>query len=204
MDIAVIGAGNVGRALARGWAQARHRVWMGMRTPPEGDDASAVAAGEAIITTGVEDAIAAAEVVVYAIPGTAMPETLAAHLPLLSGRTVVDATNPSASSERTAGAAGVPVIRAFNSVGWENFTASEIAGVRPDLVFAAPDGTPRQIAERLIGDLGPRPVWAGADEAAYRAVDGLATLWFALAFGRGMGRRLAFRVLTPDDARDSG
>src|SRR5260221_9889606 len=118
MDIAVIGAGNVGRALARGWAHAGHRVWMGMRTPPEGGDVAAAADGPAITTTGVEDAIAAAEVVVYAIPGTAMPETLAAHLALLSGRTVVDATNPSASSERTAGAAGVPVIRAFHSVGW--------------------------------------------------------------------------------------
>jgi hypothetical protein len=41
-----------------------------------------------------------------------------------------------------------------------------------------------------------RPVYAGAGPAALAAVDSVAGLWFALALGRGHGRRLAFRVLT--------
>jgi predicted dinucleotide-binding enzyme len=200
MDIAVIGAGSVGRALAGGWARAGHRVWMGLRSPAP----ATMTDGETITTATVEDAIRAAGVVVYAIPGAAVPEAVTSHLPLLEGRMIVDATNPSAGPEHPARAAGLAVIRAFNSVGWENFTASQIAGVRPDLLFAAPDGAPREVAEQLIRDLGPRPVWVGGDEQAYRAVDGLATLWFALAFGRGMGRQLAFRVLTPDDERGGG
>ena len=51
----------------------------------------------------------------------------------------------------------------------------------------------------LIADVGFRPVYAGGSPAAFAAVDSVAGLFFALAVGRGLGRRLAFRVLTEDE-----
>lgn len=47
---------------------------------------------------------------------------------------------------------------------------------------------------RLSTDAGPRPAWLGAD--VQDAPDGVARVWFTPALGRGLGRRLAFRVLT--------
>ena len=50
--------------------------------------------------------------------------------------------------------------------------------------------------EALIADVGFRPQCVGEGPDAHWAVDSLATLWFALAFGQHRGRRLAFRLLT--------
>jgi len=194
--IAVIGAGNVGRTLATAWATAGHQVLVGSRTPEKEEPP----AGTAV--AGPVAAIEGSRVVVYTIPGGAMPGVLAAHAGALDGRIVIDATNNMASGHAgelsalrhlPAGAAG---FRAFNSVGWENMADPVLGGVTADMFYAGPDGAERETVGALIADVGFRPVYAGADPAAFAAVDSVAGLWFALAFGRGYGRRLAFRVLT--------
>ena len=57
-------------------------------------------------------------------------------------------------------------------------------------------GDERAAVEALIADAGFRPQYMGEGPDAHWAVDSLATLWFALAFGQHRGRRLAFRLLT--------
>ena len=47
----------------------------------------------------------------------------------------------------------------------------------------------------MIKDVGLWPVWVG-DLDQVQLVDAVGSLWVALAFGRGMGRRLAFKLLT--------
>jgi 8-hydroxy-5-deazaflavin:NADPH oxidoreductase len=131
-----------------------------------------------------------------------MPDVLAAHAGALAGRIVIDATNNmspgnagqlSALGHLPASATG---FRAFNSVGVENMANPVIGGVAADMFYAGPDGAERETVGALIADVGFRPVYAGAGPAALAAVDSVAGLWFALALGRGYGRRLAFRVLT--------
>ena len=84
--------------------------------------------------------------------------------------------------------------RAFNTLGWENFADPTFDGVQADLSCAGPEAD-RAVTERLIGDVGLRPVRLGdADQVGL--VNSVATLWFALALQQGMGRHLAFKVLT--------
>ena len=85
-------------------------------------------------------------------------------------------------------------MRAFNTLGWENFAEPVVAGVRCDLLYGAEDGVAREVAERLIRDVGLEPVWVGGPES-FDVVDGVTRLWFTLAFQRRLGRRLAFKVL---------
>jgi predicted dinucleotide-binding enzyme len=66
---------------------------------------------------------------------------------------------------------------------------------RADMCFAGPDSGSRAAVEQLIGDVGFRPIYVGPGADAHAAVDALATLWFALAFGRQHGRRVAVRLL---------
>ena len=49
----------------------------------------------------------------------------------------------------------------------------------------------------MIGEIGLRPIRVG-DAEQTPLVDALLQLWFALAIQRGMGRHLAFKVLTRD------
>jgi predicted dinucleotide-binding enzyme len=186
MRIAVIGRGNIGGTLGGKWADAGHDVVYGVRDPRAGDEARP------------EDVVSGAEVVVLAVPGAAAKGVVAGLRNALAGKVVVDATNDVAGGGRLhaldeLGDGALPV-RAFNTLGWENFADPVVAGTRVDLLFGAQDGRAREVAERLIRDVGLEPVWVGGPEV-FDIVDGVTRLWFTLVFQRGLGRRLAFKVL---------
>jgi 8-hydroxy-5-deazaflavin:NADPH oxidoreductase len=188
MKVAVIGSGSVGSALAQGASAAGHEVQVGSRRPEAG-----VAIGEAVQW---------ADVTIVAVPGGAIADFAASIADRLAGQVIIDASNNVGGGGPISGvetirsvAPDAHVYRAFNSVGWENMTVDDYDGVRPDMFFAGPDDQTRTNVEQLIGDLGPRPVYVGATPQAYGAVDSLAGLWFALAFDRGHGRRIAFKLL---------
>jgi predicted dinucleotide-binding enzyme len=186
MRIAVIGKGSIGATLGAKWVAAGHDVVYGVRSAGEPD------------TAPIADAALDADVVVVAIPGTAAKELLASLGEVLAGKVVIDATNDvqgagklHALEELTDGAHPV---RAFNTIGWENFADPVVDGVQADLFYAAEEGRAQEVADRLIADVGLRPVWLGGVEA-FDVVDSLTRLWFTLAFQRKFGRRLAFKML---------
>ena len=186
LRIAVIGAGNIGRTLGAKWITAGHQVVYGVRSPGAPD------------TAPVAEAVAPADVVVLAVPGAAAKDVLGALGAALAGKVVIDATNDvqgagklHALDELTDGA--YPA-RAFNTLGWENFADPVVDGVQADLFYAAEEGRANGFAERLIAEVGLRPVWLGGVDA-FDLVDSLTRLWFTLALRRGHGRRLAFKML---------
>jgi predicted dinucleotide-binding enzyme len=195
VKIAVIGAGNIGRTLGTKWADAGHDVVYGVRSPGAPD------------TAAVPDAVAGAEVVTLAVPGAAAKDVLASLGAELEGKVVIDATNDvqgagklHALDELTDGAHPV---RAFNTLGWENFADPVIEGVTADLFYAAEERQAKDVAERLIAEVGLRPVWLGGVEA-FDLVDSLTQLWFTLALRFGLGRRLAFKLLVDDGMSPDG
>ena len=117
----------------------------------------------------------------------------------LAGKIVIDASNRVGAAKVRSGACediaseATPVFRAFNSLGWENFANPRYGDEVADLFYAGPDSAARQTVERLIADVGLRPIYVGPDADL---VDGVLRLWFALAGGRRMGRNIAFKVLT--------
>ena len=184
--VAVIGAGAVGRGLAAAIGRGGTQVVIGARSGGAG-------------TVPVDEAVRGADVVVVAIPGAAVPAFAAEHGAALAGRVVLDATNDTGGGpmhhmdawDREAPAARV--VRAFNTVGYENVVDPALPGGPADLLYCGPEDA-RAAAEEVIAATGMRPVWVGGPEAA-DLLDGLTRLWFTLALARGRGRRLAFRVL---------
>lgn len=184
-SIAVIGAGNIGATIGDAWRRAGHDVAYASRSP------------EPPRTVSIADAIAAAEVVLLAMPGDAVPRFLAEHGAALNGRVVIDATND-VSGERLHHAEtyaelapGARFVRAFNTVGFEVFADPSVGGEVADLFWCGPEGAG---VEQLIADVGLRPVRVGEIDAI-DAVDGVARLWLTLVFRQGHPRRLAFRML---------
>lgn len=199
--IAVLGAGNIGATLARKWTAAGHRVTLASRDPEAPrlrDLAGSIGAGTATHAGAVRHA----EVVLVALPGDAVEPVAAGLGAALDGKVVIDATNNLGGAEMNSIAAiarhapQAIAARAFNSLGWENFADPDFDGIQADLLWCGPDGDRAALVERLIADVGLRPVrLGGLDQLPL--VDMLASLWFALALGQGLGRRLAFKVLTP-------
>jgi predicted dinucleotide-binding enzyme len=201
--IAVLSAGNIGGTLGRKWVAAGHQVAFGVTDPQSSSKAQAVRAdlGEAAIITGVAEALDGADVVVLAIPGAAVDELIRANAARLDGMTIIDASNRmgggpmNSVAALTAAAPSAKVYRAFNSLGWENFADPVFGGVQADLFYAGPDGASRETVERLISAIGLRPLYVGGPDQV-GVVDGVASLWFALALSQRRGRHLAFKMLT--------
>ena len=191
MDVAVIGTGFIGGTLGRSLAGAGHRVTFGSRHPDNDRAAGETAASLASIA----EALAAADSVILALPGPAVPGFADTFAHGLAGKLVIDATNrmgdPVANS-RAALPETVRYARAFNSVGGESMADPVFDGIPADMFFSAPEND-RSTVATVIEGVGMRPVYVGADQEAL--LDGLARLWLALAAGQGRGRRLAFRLL---------
>ena len=91
MDIAIIGAGNVGRSLATAFVRAGHTVAITSHDP---DDAGAVAAATgATFSASNREAASAASVVVLAVPFSSAADIAAEIGEVVSGKVVIDATN---------------------------------------------------------------------------------------------------------------
>ena len=133
-----------------------------------------------------------------AVPGAAAKDVLATLGAALAGKVVIDATNDIQGTGKLHALEelneGAHPARAFNTLGWENFADPVFDGVTADLFYAAEEGRARDVADRLIADVGLRPIWLGGVDT-FDLVDSLTQLWFTLAFQRKLGRRLAFKLL---------
>jgi predicted dinucleotide-binding enzyme len=202
MDITILGCGNIGGTIGKKWAGAGHTVTFGVRRPDEAETKELVGAlGPRASLTTIDAAMqAAAPVVLFAIPGSAVSEAVAAHSAALAGKIVIDATNKIGqmpSHNQAAFTQHAPTalwFRAFNTLGWENFENPRYGDRVADLFFCGAPGHPRATVEGLIGDVGLRPVYVGGPEQADN-VDALLNLWMALVRGQGMGRGVAFKLL---------
>lgn len=190
MRIAVIGKGNIGGSLGSKWRAAGHDVVYGAR------DGSGEGPGGAPVRS-IGDAISDADVVLLAVPGKVVPDVITEHGAALAGKTVIDAVNRIGAPEfdsRAIIADAAPqarYVRAFNSLGWENF-ADPMPGTN---MFFAADPDARATAEELIKAVGLEPAFLG-DATATATVDGLLPLWFALVRQNGGNRRVALRIIT--------
>src|SRR3954466_3865328 len=176
--IAVIGSGNIGGTIGEQWRKAGHGVTFTSRSPAPPR------------TVAIGDAVAAAEVVLLAVPGGAVPDLLAEHGAALDGRVVIDATND-VGGERlhhaeayAEHAPGARFARAFNTLGYELFAEPSIGGAVADLFWC---GAEDAGVERLVAGVGLRPVGGGASGGT-DGVGGVGRLWLTLVFRGGYPR----------------
>lgn len=207
MKIAIIGTGNVGQALGTGWAQKGHAVIFGSRHPNEEKvrHILKVAGGNARAALP-EAAAAEAEVVVLAVPGTAVLTTIPT-LGDLSGKILVDATNPiapglqlavghttSGAEQAAALAPSVRVVKAFNTTGAENMANPIYHGEPITMFICGDEAAAKTVVTQLAQDLGFDVADVGGLDKA-RLLEPMALVWISLAMPQGMGRHIAFKLV---------
>lgn len=206
MSIAIIGAGNVGMALGTALTQRGERVVFGVPDPQKYQKAVEGLGVLARITSAGE-AIAAGDVVILAVPYSAVP-AIAQSVSDWQSKILVDATNPlaaglagltigtttSAAEELAKLARGARVVKAFNTTGAENMADSRYAGGSPWMPVCGDDADARQKVLALATLIGFDAVDCGPLSAA-RYLEPFAMTWIHLAFKQGMGRKFAFSLL---------
>jgi 8-hydroxy-5-deazaflavin:NADPH oxidoreductase len=206
MKVGILGSGDVAKALGAGFLKHGHQVMMGTRQPAKLQDwtaghskggASGPTAG------GMPDAARFGELVVLAVKGTAAAEALrAAGAANLSGKPVIDATNPIADAPPANGILkffttldeslmerlqrefpAARFVKAFNSVGNTCMVNPRFAGGTPTMFICGNDDQAKQIVRSVLEQFGWETADMGKAEAA-RAIEPLCMLWCIPGFLR--------------------
>lgn len=173
MNVAIIGAGSVGRALAASFTRGGHTVTIASHDPEHASSAAA-ATGARFAATNVE-AAAAGQVVVFAIPFASAEDVAAEIRGAVAGKPVVDATNrmsfgpggptiDNGDSNADRLAAWLPdahVVKAFNTL-FASHQVDPIAdGIRLDGFVAGDDQGAKDTVLELVRSIGLNPVDVG-------------------------------------------
>lgn len=191
MDIAIIGAGNVGGALARAFVRSGHAVTITARSS---DRASQVAraTGAKLAATNAE-AAGSADVIVLATPFSSAADVAAEIKDAARGRVIVDATNrmsfgptgpdmDTSISNAEELAALLPdshVVKAFNTLFASNQADPVLDDVQLDGYVAGDDGASKARVLALVASIGLEPVDVGPLTRA-RQLESLAFLNISL------------------------
>ena len=173
MNVAIIGTGNVGRALAASFTRAGHTVTLASRDP-EHAAAAAAATGARFAKTNAE-AAAAAQVVVLAIPFASIEAVAAEIREAVTGKPVVDATNrmsfgpngptiDNGDSNADRLAAWLPdahIVKAFNTLLASHQADPMADGTQLDGFVAGDDRDAKDTVLELIRSIGLNPVDVG-------------------------------------------
>jgi 8-hydroxy-5-deazaflavin:NADPH oxidoreductase len=212
MKIGVLGSGIVGQVLASGFLKHGHGAMIGTRTPDKLKEwAAQNPRGR---TGGLDETAQFADVVVLAVKGTAAAEALrGAGASNLSGKIVIDATNPIADAPPVNGVlpfftdfkeslmerlqrqfADAKFVKAFNSVGSAGMVNPQFKGGRPTMFICGNDDAAKQTAAAILDQFGWETADMGKAEAA-RAIEPLCMLWCIPGFLRNDWYH-AFKLLT--------
>jgi predicted dinucleotide-binding enzyme len=206
MSISIIGAGNVGIALGQAFTQRGESVVYGVPEPAKYQTTVAALGRNARVTT-TEEAIAASDTVILAVPYAALP-AIAQSVLDWQGKVLIDATNPlapglaglsvgtttSGAEELAKLARGARVVKAFNSTGAENMADSRYLQGASMMPVCGDDAEARQRAQALATLIGFDAVDMGPLMAA-RYLEPFAMTWIHLAIKQGYGRKFAFAML---------
>ena len=194
MNVTIIGAGNMGRAIGTRAVAAGHSVTFVSRTPESAEKAAAEVKAHARngskISTASLDDVELGDVVVLAVwYGTNM-DVAKLLGKKLEGKVVVDianplnatydglATAPDSSSAEDVGKATVPgarVVKAFNTTYASTLLTGQVAGQPLDVFIAGDDADAKNKVAQLVTDSGFRPVDTGPLSRA-RQIEGMQLL----------------------------
>ena len=206
MDVTIVGTGNMSRGIATRALAGGHSVTLLGHEAGKADALAGELSGDVHAGT-VGDALAG-DVVVLAIPYGAIDDVIGRYRDQLSGKTVVDITNPvdfssftplslqdgSAAAEIARKAPGADVVKAFNTTFAGTLATGAVGGQPLDVFVASDDEGAKAAVRDLVESGGLRAVDAGPLARAHE-LEALGYLHMALQQGLGTGFASSIKVL---------
>lgn len=203
MNIGIIGAGNVGRALAMAAVRAGHAVTI-TATDAEAARRAAAELGVSAAASNA-DAVAQADVVILAVPFDAVSSIVQNLGPGLDGKDLIDVTNRfspeqldgTSNAELIQGMApNARVVKAFNTVFAAHQADPTVEGIQLDGLVAGDDDAAKSRVLALVASLGFRPIDAGPLVMA-RALEAMGLLNISLNMTNGWPWQTGRKLLGP-------
>jgi predicted dinucleotide-binding enzyme len=212
MKIGILGTGDVGKAIGKGFVTLGHDVKMGARDARnEKAQAWAKEMGPRASAGTFADAATFGEVVVLATLGSANAEVIAAAgADNLRGKVLIDTTNPldyskgrppglllagndSGGEQAQRLAPAARVVKAFNIVGNPLMFKPSLPGGPPDMFFCGNDDAAKAQVAEILTAFGWQPADIGGIEGS-RYLEGMCLVWVLYGFKTGQWNH-AFKML---------
>ena len=190
MKVAIIGSGNVGKALASSAKKAGHNVIISSRHEENAQEVAKATNTHAASSN--QEAVKDADLVILAVPTDKVDEVVGALSPDLDGKVVIDVSNrvdmndPGKTLDGTSKAEQIQkrvpkahVVKAFNYAFASRMADPKVNGSRLDGFVAGDDEAAKKQALEFVKSIGFRPIDAGPLVMA-RALEGMAALNISL------------------------
>ena len=208
--IGILGSGVVAKTLAKGFAAKGYDVRIGSR---EASKLEAFAAETGISAGSFAEVAAHGELVVLAVKGSAALEALQiAGSRNLSGKVVIDTTNPIADAPPVEGVIGfytgvndsqmerlqqaypeIRFVKAWNSIGSAFMVDPRFPGPATTMFYCGDDGEAKDDVAAILAEFGFAPEDMGSAPSA-RALEALCQLW-CIPGMRGKGWNHAIQLV---------
>ncbi|MCK6692147.1 MAG: NAD(P)-binding domain-containing protein [Thermoanaerobaculia bacterium] len=203
MNIAIIGTGNVGGALAQGLNRAGHRIRLGVRDLEHFKGKDLLKVAPEITVHPVREAVESSDVIILAAPAQ-VADQVARQLGDVAGKIIIDTMNgvfmrPEGFANTTdailANCNTPDVVKCFNSTGFETMFDPRYGDLAADMFVAGDSVRGKAVASGLARDLGFGEVWdfGGLDKVSL--LEQFALSWINLAILQKHGRGMAFKIL---------
>jgi len=196
MNVGVIGSGTAGRALATAFLSEGHSVMLGTRDPLKEEVQKWVKENAGGKAGTFEETAAFGELLVLVTRGDIASKALEmAGTRNLSGKIIIDATNPIAKEPPVNGVlvyfssinhslmedlqsafGEAKFVKAFNSVGNNLMYKPQVKGGKPSMFICGNDEGAKKKVTEILTSFGWETEDMGKDEAA-RAIEPLCMLW---------------------------
>lgn len=203
MNIAIIGTGNVGGALATKWAQKGHHIFLGVNDTAQFKGKNLLQNPNTSVHS-IAEAVLQAEVILVATPAPAAV-AVAQSLGDTSGKIIIDAMNivmgrgpqgfANTSDAILANTATREVVKCFNTTGYNNMQNTNYGDTAIDMFVAGDSATGKAAAIQLAKDAGFAECYNVGGNDKFTLMEQFAFFWINLAMMQGQGRDIAFKLL---------
>ncbi len=201
MNIAIIGTGNVGGALATQWAKKGHNIHLGVKNKDQFKGSELLKNANTSVFS-IKEAIELSDVILIATPPTAIFD-IVEELGDVSGKVIIDSTNSVMKSPEPyktvfhmlAEKTNAEVVKCFNSTGFENMKDPVYHGEGIDMFMAGDSEKAKDVARQLALDCGFGSCWDFGKADKVELLEKFALSWINLAIMQGHGRGIAFKVI---------
>jgi Predicted dinucleotide-binding enzymes len=203
MEIAIVGLGNVGGALARSFARAGYRVYAGVRDEKEANRAAMENYHHNVSVHMMEEVGVMADTIFFCVVPPAIAE-VCQRVGSLEDKVVVDTMNcihshPEGYCDTFEALSDIypecSVVKAFNTTGYENILHPSFGGMAIDTFMAGDDIHAKHLVHRMASDLGFAECYDFGGANTVHLLEELARIWVNLALFQGHGRNIAFKIL---------
>jgi predicted dinucleotide-binding enzyme len=194
MNIAIIGTGNVGGALATRLSGAKHKIFLGVRDPKKFTNSDLLKL-EGVSAHSITDAVNAADVIIVAVPATTSVEVGLLMGPFVGDKVVIDATNTMQEAPKgfkngfealQNTTKSKNIVKCFNST-----FASNLA-----MFVAGTSKKGKEVATQLAKDVGFENIFDMGDDDKAELLEKIAIILVNLAYMQGYGPNIGVKIVS--------